>query len=165
MRGARNVNSHEIKEALERGQLFDSAIVRHGFTPYLRDYDIVAYFGPGPQHLHRFSHCPLAEVTTAVPDDVWRRSWGDNFIDYSEWLKSGEPVGYVWGVCESTAYPGAKYITDSGLAREWTSRLGKPMHEVLIKTNGHNFRLLFHDLGIKELKQTDPEWVNVQKSL
>lgn len=86
------MKSNEIQEALER-DLFDAAIVRHGFTPYLRDYDIVAYFGRGPEYLYRLSHCPLAEVTTAVPDDVWQRSWGDNFIDYSEWLKSGEPEG------------------------------------------------------------------------
>ncbi|HLZ50048.1 MAG TPA: hypothetical protein VKP61_04815 [Candidatus Acidoferrum sp.] len=158
------MKSSEIREELERGQLFDGAIVRHGFTPYLRDYDIVAYFAKGPEYLYRFSHCPIAEVTTAVPDDVWQRSWGDDFIDYSEWLKSGEPAGYVWGVCESTVYPGAKYIADSRLAQEWTSRLGKQMHEVLIITNGHNLHLVFHDLSVKKLKETDPEWVNVQKT-
>ena len=156
------MKSNEIQDALERGYLFDSAIVRHGFTIYLRDYDIIAHPARGPEYLYRFSHCPLVEVTTAVPDDVWQRSWGDNFIDYSEWLKSGEPDGYVWGVCESTVYPGAKYIVDSRLAREWTSRLGKSMHEVLITTNGHNFHLVFHDLRVKELKETDPEWVRTQ---
>lgn len=154
----------EIQEVLERGQLFDGAIVRHGFTPYLRDYDIVAYFGQGPQYLYRFSHCTLVEVTTAVPDDVWQRSWSDCFIDYSEWLKSGEPNGYVWGICESSVYPGAKYIADSALAREWTSRLGKTMHEIIIETNGHNLRLVFHDLCVRELKETDREWVKAPKT-
>ena len=157
------MKSSDIKEEVERGQLFDSAIVRHGFTAYLRDYDIVAYSGQGPQYLYRFSHCILAEVTTAVPDDVWQRSWSDEFIDYSKWLRSGEPDGYVWGVCESDAYPGAEYIEDSMLAQEWTSRLGKTMHEIIIKTNGHNFRLVFHDLSVRELKETDREWVNVPR--
>lgn len=36
------------------------------------------------------------------------------------------------------------------------------MHEVLITTNGHNFHLVFHDLRVKELKETDPEWVRTQ---
>jgi len=36
------------------------------------------------------------------------------------------------------------------------------MHEVVIKTNGHNFRLVFHDLSLRQLKETDPERVNVQ---
>jgi hypothetical protein len=156
------VKSEELQAALERGYLFDGAIVRHGFTPYLRDYDIVAYFARGPEYLYRFSHCPLAEVTTAVPDDIWQRSLGDNFIDYSEWLKSGEPDGYIWGICESTVYPGAKYITDSRLAQGWTARLGKLMHEVIIETNGHNFRLVFHDLSVRELQNTDREWVNLR---
>jgi hypothetical protein len=118
------VKVSEIQEALERGNLFDAAIVRHGFTPYLRDYDLIAYFGRGPEDLYRFSHCPLVEISTAVPDDVWKHSWSDNFIDYSEWLKSGAPDGYVWGICESTVYPGAKYFADSKLAREWMSRWG-----------------------------------------
>jgi hypothetical protein len=158
------VNSSEIQEVLERGQLFDGAIVRHGFTLYLRDYDIVAYFGQGPQYLYRFSHCTFAEVITSVPDDVWQRSWDDTFIDYSEWVKSGEPNGYVWGICESIVYPGAKYIGESKLAQEWTTRFGKSMHEVIIKTNAHNFRLVFHDLSVRELKSTDREWVKLPKT-
>ena len=28
------------------------------------------------------------------------------------------------------------------------------MHEVVIKTNGHNFRLVFHGLSLRELKET-----------
>lgn len=39
------------------------------------------------------------------------------------------------------------------------------MHEVVITTNGHNFRLVFHDLIVKELKETDPEWVKIQTNL
>jgi len=155
------VKASDIREALERGNLFDAAIVRHGFTPYLRDYYLISYFGPELQYLYRFSHCPLAEITTAVPDALWKGSWDDNFIDYSEWLKSGSPEGYVWGICESTVYPGATYIADSKVAQEWTSRWGKPMHEVVIETNSHNFHLVFHDLNIRELTKTDPEWVNL----
>lgn len=153
------VESSEMQEALERGPLFDSAIIRHGFTPYLRDYDIVIYHGRGLEYLYRFSHCPFAEVTTAVAGKDWKSSWDDVFTDYSEWLKSGSPDGYVWGICESEVYPGAKYIRDSILAQEWTSKLGNQMHEVLIETNAYNIRLVFHDLSVKELLETDPEWL------
>jgi hypothetical protein len=155
------VKASDIQEALERGNLFDGAILQHGFAPYMRDYDLVAYFARKSEYLYRFSHCPLIEITTRVTDGVWQRSWGDNFIDYSEWLKSGSPPGYVWGVCESDVYPGAKYIVNSRVAQEWTSRWGKPMHEVVIGTNAYNLHLVFHDLTIKELKKTDPEWVNL----
>ncbi len=111
------VKRDEIQEALEQGYLFDSAIVKHGFTRYVRDYDMVVSVARGPEYLYRFSHCPLAEITTAVSDDVWRHSWNDKFIDYLRWRESGEPEGYVWGVCYSDVYPGAKYIADSSLLR------------------------------------------------
>ena len=154
------MEKNEIREALEHdGHLFDNAIVRHSFTPYLRDYDVVVETTTRSQYLYRFSHCPFAQVTTSVGDAVWRESWDDVFTDYLRWLKAGEPDGYVWGICESEAYPGAKYLEDSELAQEWTSRLGKLMHEVLIETNGYNIRLLFHDLSVKELSAGDPEWV------
>lgn len=155
------VKASDIQETLERGNLFDGAILKHGFAPYMRDYDLVAYFARESECLYRFSHCPLIEITTRVADDDWRHSWGDNFINYSEWLKSGSPAGYVWGICESLVYPGAKYIADSRVAQEWTSRWGKPMHEVVIETNAYTLHLVFHDLSIKELKKADPEWVNL----
>jgi hypothetical protein len=33
------------------------------------------------------------------------------------------------------------------------------MHEVRIETNGHNIGLVFHDLILRELKESDEEWV------
>jgi hypothetical protein len=131
--------------------LFDSNIVRHGFAPFLRDYDVVAEINES-QFLYRFSHCTTATVTTAVKDELWRQSWTNVYTDYSVWERAGHPEGYVWGVCYSLAYPGATYIEDSDLAREWTDRLGRPMHEVTIQTNGHNIGLIFHDLSVQELR-------------
>jgi hypothetical protein len=138
--------------------LFDSAIIRHGFAPFLRDYDLISQINEF-QFLYRFSHCVLATVITAVRDDVWQQSWTDVYTDYSIWERAGNPDGYVWGVCYSLAYPGATYIENSVLAREWAERLGKPMHEVLIETNGHNIRLVFHDLSVRELREGEEEWI------
>jgi len=61
-------------------------------------------------------------------------------------------------MCE-LAYPGATYIDDSAKAKQWSNRLGKPMHEVLIETNGHSLDLVFHDLIVRELHPGDKEWV------
>ena len=146
----------EMRKKLEG--LLDFAIVRHGFAPFLRDYDVVAEHKE-QQCLYRFSHCASATATTAVADRVWMASWDDIFIDYSAWERAGSPDGYVWGVCYAVAYPGAKYVENSILAREWATRLGKLMHEVRIETNGHNLGLIFHDLTVQELKESDEEWV------
>lgn len=122
----------EIREALGAdGLLFDTGITRHGFTPYMRDYEVVVVVPRGYQH--------------------------DVFTDYSAWKAAGEPEGYVWGVCDSEAYPGPTYLEDSKLAQEWTSRLGKLMHEVLIQSNAYNIRLVFHDLHIAELQEDDAD--------
>jgi hypothetical protein len=147
----------EMREALEN-PLCDSAIVRHGFAPFLRDYDVVAEINRH-QFLYRFSHCTSAWVTTAVADWSWQESWDDVYTDYAAWERAGAPNGYVWGVCYSAVYPGATYVENSELASEWSLKLGQPMHEVRIETNGHNLGLIFHDLIVRELKEGDEEWV------
>ena len=157
----------DVRHKLEASPLFDNAIIEHHFTPYLRDYDIiidVAAATPNSKrsyiegrYMFRFTHCVLAEVTTAVSDRGWRDSWGDEYIDYTAWEKAGAPDGYVWGVCESDVYPVLTYIEESPLAKEWSNRLGYPMSEVSIETNGHDIRLVFHDVIIRKIAQGDPE--------
>lgn len=60
---------------------------------------------PGAHEL-TFTHCVRLEYETRVRDDVWSRSWSDEFVDYQAWLDAGEPDGYVWGTDWSSAYPG-----------------------------------------------------------
>jgi len=156
-----------VQEKLAEGPMFDNGIVEHHFTPYLRDYDIVVEaVAPSPKgnrfyvegyYRYRFSHCVVAHVETAVQDKAWRNSWDDVFIDFETWQKAGSPDGYVWGVCYSAVYPGLTYVEGSHLAHEWSERLGKPMHEVFIETNGHNIQLVFHDIKIDKIAQGNPE--------
>jgi hypothetical protein len=151
------MNIDEMRKALKE-PLYDSAIVRHGFAPFLRDYDVVAQINQY-QFLYRFSHCTSAWVTTAMADPFWKESWDDLYTDRAAWESAGAPSGHVWGACYSLAYPGATYVENSELAREWTLRLGKPMHEVRIETNVHNLGLVFHDLIVRELHEGDEGWV------
>lgn len=156
-----------VKEKLEAGEMFDNAIVEHHFTPYMRDYDIIVdVAAPAPngkgsyiaaRYRYRFTHCVMAHITTSLSAETWRDSWTDEYIDYENWEKAGSLSGYVWGVCWSCAYPGLTYIDNSSLAREWSERLGNPMHEVTIETNTHNFQLIFHDVIIQEIATYDPE--------
>jgi hypothetical protein len=147
----------EMKKALQE-PLFDSAIVRHGFAPFVRDYDLVASIKEH-QFLYRFSHCTSAWITTAVADRFWQESWDDIYTDYAAWERAGAPSGYVWGAGCLLAYPGATYVENSELAHEWSVKLGKQMHEVRIETNGHDIGLIFHDLSVRELREGDEEWV------
>jgi hypothetical protein len=150
---APDVNTQEIKSALD--EVFDQAVIFHAFADYMRDYDVYIYAtadprtGIEPEHLrYRFTHCVRATATTAVRRDVWPRSVGDEFTDYEDWLRSGEPEGYVWGVKWQVLYPGMQLLPASDETRQWSERLGLQFHEVLIETNGHNLALVFSDLRV-----------------
>ncbi|HUA32002.1 MAG TPA: hypothetical protein VMA09_00230 [Candidatus Binataceae bacterium] len=150
----------EMRKALQE-PLFDSSIIRHGFAPFLRDYDIVAEINKY-QFLYRFTHCTSVAVVTSVTDRCWQESWEDIYTDYGAWSQAGAPDGKVWGVRCLLAYPGASYVDESAPAREWAARLGKPMHEVRIETNGHTLDLIFHDLSVRELSERDEEWITTR---
>ena len=152
-----------IKDRLtEYGGFLDVGILRHGFAPHMRDYDVVfeALWGrqewadaKGTYRL-RFAHCPEARTTSAVSDAGWKQAWSDVFIDHAQWVAAGEPQGFVWGACWSTAYPGLSYVDESPRAREWSARLGKPMHEVTIETEAFKIQLVFSDFTVTKLSET-----------
>jgi len=149
-----------MKERLaEYGDFVDVGILRHGFAAYMRDYEVLfeALWGRKEwadakgTYLLRFTHCPEATVMTVVSDQAWKEAWPDTFIDHAEWIAAGEPRGFVWGACWSTAYPGLKYIDGSHVARSWSERLGKPMHEVSIATEAFELRVVFHEFTVTKL--------------
>lgn len=143
--------SLSVQEKLEAGPMFDWEIMEHHFTSYFRDYDIfvdVIEAGMTNRSRYRFTHCVLAEVTTALLNALWTLSWTEApqlaFQDYLD----ADTGGYFWGTQGAVAYPGLEYIANSPAAQEWTERLQKPMHEVLIETTPQNIRLIFHDVDI-----------------
>jgi len=38
-----------------------------------------------------------ADLQTRMPDEIWGKSWTDEFIDFEQWTEVNEPDGYVWG--------------------------------------------------------------------
>ena len=138
-----------IKEKLSKyGGFYDADILRHGFTAYNRDYDILFSLYGGGKYLLRFSHVP--EVTTTTLSSIMH-VWSDVFIDYDEWLAAGEPLGWVWGTCVSGIDPGLSYIDNSPRAKLWSERLGHQMHEVIIETHVFDLRIVFYDFTVTKL--------------
>ncbi|MCX2954200.1 hypothetical protein [Lentzea sp. NEAU-D7] len=142
------MDAAQISEAFDH--VFDQAIVFHGFTDYMRDYDVIVYAaadprtGIEPEYLrYRFKHCVEASVTSAVSPASWSASLGDRFVD--DW-QDQDLDGYVWGVRWQVLYPGAKLLPKSKSGSVWSARLGVPFHEALIEANGHNISLVFSDL-------------------
>lgn len=143
-----------IAAALE--EVFDMGVQFHGFTRYLRDYDVVLEATADPragiptQYLrYRFRHCVHAAVTTSVGWDVWRRSLDDRLLDDRS---SADLDGYVWGVEWQENYPGMKLVHESPAASEWSERIGIPMFEMHAELNAHEIRLVFSGLEVRELE-------------
>jgi hypothetical protein len=146
--------------------IFDSAIKSHGFTPYMRDYDVVievpalrpdgrSSYIEG-RYRYRFTHCVEAMIKSSVPPEAWRTSWSDEFISYSAWQQAGEPSGFVWGVEWADAYPGVERLEATDAVAAWTDELGKPMHGIRIETNAYVIELVCHDLVVRRLATGDP---------
>jgi hypothetical protein len=141
------------------GGFMDVGILSHGFATHMRDYDVIfeALWGKtkwadakGTYRL-RFTHCPEVMTMTAVSESAWKQAWSDVYVDHSRWVAAGEPDGFVWGACWSTAYPGLSYREDSALARQWPERFGLPMHEATIATEAYRIQIVFHDFTVTKL--------------
>jgi len=147
------VDRAEIERAFN--DVFDQALLFHGFAEHMRDYDVVIYAtadprtGIQPEHLrYRFTHCVRATTTTAVRPDVWNKSLDDRLIDFEQ----GKDLdGYVWGVNWQVLYPGMKLLPESQEAARWSEQLGIPFHEATIEGNGHTVSLIFSDLVVTTL--------------
>ncbi|MEW2134067.1 hypothetical protein [Streptomyces sp. NPDC005435] len=134
---------------------FDHALVHHGYTNYMRDYEIIVYAtadprtGIKPAYLrYLFRYCVEARCETSVPADIWRVSLDDRLIDHET---GADLDGYVWGVKCHALYPGAKLLPESEETRRWSKALGIDFHEVRIETNAHIMTLLFSDLQVSEV--------------
>lgn len=139
-------------------QLFDRELLFHGFTPYMRDYELVVYesvdpnpkYGLVPRHLRfLFRYCTEAAVHSRVRPDVWARSFSDDLLASRH--VSRESTGYVWGVEAQEIYPGATAVQDSERARYWTDQVGIAFHEVHIEANAQTIALVFAEVTVEQV--------------
>src|SRR6185503_6080800 len=139
-----------VRELIERESFFDAAILRHGFTDYMRDYELIVAGRNGPPandiHRYLFVGCAEAVYQTAINPKYFTPSLPDEFVlsgpDYPD---KDDPDGFIWGVRWAAAYPGLSYRADGERAGYWSDQLRRPMHEVFIETNAYSLLLVFVD--------------------
>ncbi|MFJ8554141.1 YxiG-like protein [Streptomyces sp. NPDC093676] len=136
-------------------EAFDHAVVHHGYTDYMRDYEVIVYAtadprtGIAPSYLrYLFRYCVEARCVTSVSAQTWQESLDDRLIEHETGVDLG---GYVWGVKWHGLYPGAKLLPESEATRRWSKTLGIDFHEVRMETSAHNLTLLFSDLQVSEV--------------
>ncbi len=144
------MKAEEIQQALD--DVFDEAVVFHGFTDYMRDYEIITYVhapadsGRDPRYLrYVFKHCVSALVETTLTPAVWSRSLDERLTDYATGV---DLDGYVWGVKWHCLYPGGRVQPNSAKAQQWRDALGIDFHEIVIETNAHKLSLICADLTV-----------------
>jgi len=133
-----------------REDFYDAAIVRHGFTDYIRDYEIIVAGRNGPPmtdvHKFQFIGCVEAHYQTKLRE-VFARSLPDEFV-YSgpDYPDKDDPYGFIWGVRFADAYPGLAYLENGERAEYWSHLMGRKMHEITVETNAYLLRLVFADV-------------------
>ena len=137
---------------------FDQALLYHGYTDYMRDYELIIHCSASPAtgipSTHErllFKNVVAANVSTSIPPLVWGKSLDDRLINYESGV---ELDGYVWGVKWQNLYPGARVISDSDEASKWEAHLGVQFHEVRIETNAQNIDLVFSELSSEPVSYT-----------
>jgi hypothetical protein len=117
---------------------YDFGVTEHGFAPHGRDYRFLIEDSlcsdPGTYELI-FTHVVDLKYETRVSEEIWRKSWTDEFTDYTRWKASGEPEGYVFGTDWSLAYPALGMLKESAEAQDWSSRLHLPMFAASVETD------------------------------
>jgi hypothetical protein len=137
-----------IQRALEQAGFFDAAVLRHGFTDYMRDYELIVSGRDGPSrddvYRYHFVGCVESRFVSRIPPEVFARSLPDEFV-YSgpDYPDREEPNGFIWGVRYSGAFPGLSYICPSERAAFWSEQCGIEMHEVLLETEAYDLSLVF----------------------
>jgi hypothetical protein len=148
------MDSAELAAQLD--ELFDCELVHHGFTSYMRDYELIVYqsadprSGVAPRHLRfLFRCCPEASVTSMLTPETWACSLDDRLLDQHH--VTMQSSGYVWGVHAQALYPAAAVVDHSDRARWWTEQVGVPFHEVEVPANAHHIRIVFTKLEVSEV--------------
>ena len=145
------MEAEEVRRIMAAFDVFDNALLSHGYTSYLRDYRLVIDVHVGPAepgtYVYLFRYCIEAHVSTSLPAAVYRQSLDDRLIGDAR----SATEGYVWGVNWSLLYPGWRLVVPSATARQWTERLGIPFHEMHIETNVQRIALIFSGLVVTRL--------------
>jgi hypothetical protein len=142
--------------------IFDVAILRHGFSEYNRDYDFVFEADStddSGQFLLRFKHVYELSYLTSLTTDTLKISTSDNFTDYKKWQETGDKEGFVWGVNYALAYPGFTILDNSFKADKWTKTLGFQMYNVILETETYKIDFVTSDFEIIKLNN-DTDLIN-----
>jgi hypothetical protein len=138
--------SMTVRDLLQRERFDCAAILRHGFTDYMRDYEVIVAARGRPWtdvHKYQFVGCVEAYYETNIGEHI-NQCLSDDFIYCKDYPDKPEPKGFIWGVRWSEGT--LTYVEDGERAKYWSEIIGRKMHEVKIGTNAYYLHLVFADI-------------------
>jgi hypothetical protein len=137
-------------------EMTDNLLIYHGFTPYMRDYELIVLQPASPASgmdtrflMFLFRSCTEVLVRSLIGPQTWSKSMNDELLRPQQ-VAAGTS-GYVWGVRGQELYPGPKIVENSRMARSWSQRVGTEFHEVEVKANAQQINLVFTNLSVEEV--------------
>jgi hypothetical protein len=145
-----------IKEKLEKYDLFDQAITRHGILEYIRDYEVIGYIsGMDFDSEVQFVFKGTIKVDYKVKVAPEHYSMDYRLIDLDHQCEPDYPEGFIWGVNFAVVYPGWTIHQDTSELKELEKKYGLKFYSVYFETNAYDLTITFHDLETKEIKRIE----------
>ena len=145
------ITMRSVEETLKTYDLFDNSILKHGFTAYMRDYEIVAQLFHGEDqgvYSYLFRGCVETHYESSIPEGAFLI---DDRLIFEGSQTEEQSVGFCWAVNSAEVYPGWRYVADSERALTWSRKTGQEMHEVVIETNVYKLSLVFNSLAVENI--------------
>jgi hypothetical protein len=131
------MKENELEEIFKKYDIFDGAILEHGFTKNNRDYRIVIDTINNKLYEFYFIGCVELKYTNILSTQEL------SFEDYQD----ESYTGYVW-VDFSVLYPGVEIIKESKLISKWIEKYHKEFNHIKITTNVFELEIVFNKLNV-----------------
>lgn len=145
-----------VKDKLEKYDLFDQSIIRHGMLQHIRDYEVIGYlsgkaFDYELQYI--FKGCIKSDFHITVEPKHF--SLDERLLDLTRQNEPDYPQAFIWGVNFAIVYPGWTLLEDSEELRELEKLYGIKFYKIHFETNAYDLELIFHDVETKQIKRIE----------
>lgn len=145
-----------VKDKLEKYDLFDQSIIRHGMLKCIRDYEVIAYLlGMDYDTEAQFilKGCIKVDYRVIVASEHY--SMDERLLELDRQDEPDYPKGFIWGVNYALVYPGWELKEDTEELKILEKTYGLKFYEIFFETNAYNLKIIFHDIEIKELNRIE----------
>lgn len=138
----------KVPEEVVNADFSHGGIVRHGYTDYMRDYEIIVCSLLGPPwddlHKYQFVGCVETHCQSVVDPAMYAASISDlnvTCIDEGD----EQPAGFIWGT-RSSELPSIDFFKDTASSDAWSRKLAMSCYEARLVTEAYSLKIIFHEL-------------------